>query len=135
MPGLERVRAKLESHMRAAIEAGRAQARIEGEKIATIAKGFAPHDQGDLIASIRVEDADTIKTSGEETGFVGVVVRAGDATTIVKNKTGGEFQNALIQEYGTKERAANPYFGPAKRLQKRTARAAIMRAIRRAWMG
>ncbi|MBZ4023252.1 hypothetical protein CKO11_12365 [Rhodobacter sp. TJ_12] len=133
---MDRVRAKLHTHMAKAIEAGKVQARVEGEKIAQLAKGFAPAEEGKLIASIRVEDADTIATGGGgESGFVGVLLKAGDASTIVTNKTGGEFQNALIQEYGTKARAAHPFFGPAKRLQKRAARAAIKRAIRRVWKG
>lgn len=135
MAGMDRIRAKLHTHMAKAVAAGVAQARIEGEKIAHLARAFAGNDTGELDASIKVEDADTAKFNQYTVGFVGVLVKAGDETTIVTNHQGDRFQNALIQEYGTKDHPANPFFGPAKRLQKRAAVAAIRRATAAAWKG
>lgn len=135
MPGMDRIRAKLQTHMAKAVAAGVTQARVEGEKIAQLARAFAGNDTGELDKSIKVAAADTVKLGGYEVGFVGVVVTAGDETTIVTNKAGERFQNALIQEYGTREHPANPFFGPAKRLQKTAAKAAIRRATAAAWRG
>lgn len=135
MAGMDRIRAKLHTHMAKAVAAGVAQARIEGEKIAQLARAFAGNDTGELDKSIKVEDADTAKFNQYTVGFVGVVVKAGDETTIVTNHQGDRFQNALIQEYGTREHPANPFFGPAKRLQMAAAKAAIRRATAAAWRG
>lgn len=94
---------------------------------------LAPREQGELIASIRVEDAETVTTRKGERGFIGVVVKAGDATTIVTNETGARFQNAKLQENGTKNMPASPYFNPAWRANRRRVRSAVSRAIRKAW--
>lgn len=131
--GLDRVRAKLHSHAAAAIAAGIAEARVQGGIIAGLAKSFAPQDDGDLIASIRVEDASSIATSRGTTGFVGVIVKAGDENTMVTGKNGRKFQNAKLQEVGTQDMPANPYFNPAKRMRRRAAKAAIAKAVRKAW--
>ena len=135
MPGMDRIRAKLQTHMAKAVAAGVAQARIEGEKIAQLARAFSGDETGALDRSIKVEDAETATFNQHTVGFIGVMVKAGDETTIVTNKEGERFQNALIQEYGTREQPANPFFGPAKRLQKASAKAAIRRATAAAWKG
>ncbi len=134
MPGLERVKAKLRRHAKAAIEAGVVAARKEAEMIAGLARTFAPAEELDLIKSIRVEDASTIVTQrGGEQGFVGVVVKAGSEATIITNKQGQRFQNAKLQETGIQEMPANPYFNPAKRMRRKQAKAAIGRAVNKAW--
>lgn len=115
------------------MNAGLQQSRKEGEIVAGIMRAFAPVDQRALIASIRVEDAGTIATSQGETGFIGVVVKAGDESTIVTNKRGVRFQNAKLQENGTRKMPANPFFNPAKRMRRRPARANIARAVGKAW--
>ncbi|WGR61544.1 hypothetical protein E3U26_04240 [Paracoccus ferrooxidans] len=113
--------------------AGRAQAQVSGEQVASAMRYLAPREDGALIRSIRVEDAATIATSRGERGFIGVVVKAGDDTTIVTNHTGARFQNAKLQEHGTKNMPANPYFNPAWRANRARVRSAISRAIRKAW--
>ncbi|WP_273688448.1 hypothetical protein [Ketogulonicigenium vulgare] len=127
------MRRKLRTHAKAAIEAGRAQAVKEAEKIAMIAKTLAPQDDGDLIDSIRVEEADTLTTRNGSHPFIGAVVRAGNETTIVTTKQGRRFQNAKLQEGGTQDMPASPFMNPAKRLRRRAARQAIARAIAKAW--
>lgn len=135
MPGMDRIRAKLHTHMAKAVAAGVAQARVEGEKIAQLARAFSGDETGELDKSIKVEDAGAATFNQHTVGFVGVVVKAGDETTIVTNNAGDRFQNALIQEFGTTEQPANPFFGPARRLQLPTAKAAIRRATAAAWKG
>lgn len=126
--------AMLRRHGAAAIEAARQQAHKEAEIIARLARTFAPEDQADLVRSIRVEDASTITSrKGNEIDFIGSVVKAGNESTIVTNARGQRFQNAKLQESGTKNMPANPYFNPAKRLRRRAARANISRAMRKAW--
>ena len=131
--GLEAVKRKLRSHAKAAIEAGRQEARKQAEIIAGLARSFAPAEELDLIKSIRVEDASTVTTRGVEQGFVGAVVKAGSEDTIVTNSTGARFQNAKLQETGTQNMPASPYFNPAKRIRSRAARSAISRAVRNGW--
>lgn len=109
------------------------QARKEGDILAGLMRSFAPVDQRELINSIRVEEADTIATTQGDTGFIGVVVKAGNESTIVTNERGVRFQNAKLQENGTKNMPANPYFNPAKRLRRRATRANISRAVNKAW--
>lgn len=125
--------AMLREHGAAAIEAGRLQAHKEAEIIARYARSFAPEDERDLIKSIRVESVSTISTRGGDKDFIGAVVKAGDETTIVTNSRGTRFQNAKLQETGTRDMPANPYFNPAKRLRRRAAKTNIARAMRKAW--
>lgn len=132
--GLDRVRAKLRRHAKAAIEAGRREAAVQGGIIAAMARSFAPQAEGDLIASIRVEAANKVTFgNGVTSDFIGVVVRAGDESTIVVGKNGQKFQNAKLQENGTQTMPANPYFNPAKRMRRRPAKNAIARAVRKGW--
>jgi hypothetical protein len=132
--GVEKMRAMLRRKAAAVMRAGKAQASASGNEVAAAMRYLAPKDQRELVQSIRVEDAASIKTSKGERGFIGVVVKAGDATTIVTNQRGQKFQNAKLQEQGTKKMKANPYFNPAWRLNRRRVRAAITRAVRNAWV-
>ena len=131
--GVPQVRAMLKHKGAAVVDAARAAARKGAEEMTDAMRFLVPRDQSELYRSIRVEDAATINTGQGEREFVGVVVKAGDETTIVTNERGQRFQNARIQEFGTKERAANPYFYPAYRANRSRVRAAMTRAIRKAW--
>lgn len=125
----------MRKRLTAALEAGRSQARKEAEIIANIMRATAPRDEMELIRSIRVEDAATRKTTKHgEVGFVGVVVKAGDETTIVTNARGQRFQNAKLQEHGTKKMKANPYFNSSYRRRRSQAKASITRAVKKAWV-
>ena len=131
--GIPQFQAMLRRKALQAVQAGKQAAEKGGEELAQVQRMLAPVDQGKLIRSIRVEPAEQIKTSQGLRDFNGVAVMAGDETTVVQNSTGGRFQNARIQEFGTKSRAANPFFFPAWRANKRRIRASITRAIRKAW--
>lgn len=131
--GIPQVQAMFRRKAAAVVAAGKAAARKGGEETAAAMRYLAPKDQRELVNSIRVEDAATRQTSGGEVGFIGVVVKAGDATTIVTNGRGQRFQNAKLQENGTKNMPANPYFNPAWRANRTRVRGAITRAVRKAW--
>lgn len=131
--GIGRMKALFRRKAAVAVAAGKAAASQGGEEVASAMRYLAPEDDGSLRRSIRVEDADSITTRRGDRGFIGVVVKAGDETTIVTSKSGGRFQNAKLQETGTKNRPANPYFNPAWRANRRRVRSAINRAVRRAW--
>jgi HK97 gp10 family phage protein len=124
----------MRQHLVAAMNAGKAAARTGGEEIANVMRVTAPRDEHALIRSIRVEDTTTRKTSKGETGFVGVVVKAGDETTIVTNSRGQRFQNAKLQEHGTKKMPANPYFNASYRRMRSRVKSRITRAVRQAWL-
>lgn len=132
--GIPEVQAMFRRKAAAVVAAGKAAARKGGEDVAAAARYLAPKDQRELVNSIRVEDATTRQTSkGGEVGFIGVVVKAGDETTIVTNERGQRFQNAKLQENGTKNMPASPYFNPAWRANRTRVRGAITRAVRKAW--
>lgn len=131
--GIPGVQAMFRRKAAAVVAAGRAAAKNGGEQTAAAMRYLAPKDQRELVNSIRVEDAAIRQTSGGEVGFIGVVVKAGDETTIVTNERGQRFQNAKLQENGTKNMPANPYFNPAWRQNRTRVRGAITRAVRKAW--
>lgn len=114
--------------------AAQAAANKGGGEVASAMRYLAPVDQRELINSIRVEDADSITTRRGQRTFIGVVVKAGDASTIVTTKSGGKFQNAKLQETGTQNMPANPYFNPAWRANRARVRGSITRAVRKAWL-
>ena len=132
--GIPEVQAMFRRKAAAVIAAGKAAAEQGGEQVASAMRYLAPRDQGELIRSFRVEDAETVSTAKGDRGFIGVIVKAGDATTVVTNARGGTFQNARIQEFGTRSRAANPFFFPAYRANRTRVRGAITRAVRKAWI-
>lgn len=129
-----RLGAMMRKHLAAALAAGKAAARSGGEEVANVMRATAPRDELDLIRSIRVEDATTRKTSKGETGFIGVVVKAGDESTIVTNARGQRFQNAKLQEHGTKRMRANPYFNASYRRLRSRVKGRIARGVRKAWI-
>ena len=131
--GIPEVQAMFRRKAAKVAAAAKAQAQNSGEQVASAMRYLAPRKDGALIRSIRVEDASTITTSKGERGFIGVKVKAGDETTIVTNASGARFQNAKLQEDGTKNRPASPYFNPAWRANRTRVRSAISRAIRKAW--
>lgn len=62
---------------------------------------------------------------------IAITIYAGDERTIVRNRRGVEFQNAWLQEKGTRNMVANPYFFPVYRANRRRIRARLSRAVRR----
>lgn len=103
-------------------------------------KALVPEDEGDLKSSIGWSWGDAPAGSltigsfrGREFGKLKITIYAGNSTTIVTNKRGIEFQNARLQEFGTVNMAANPYFFPVFRANKTRIRSNISRAVTRAF--
>lgn len=131
--GIPQMQAMFRRKAKAVIAAARASAAQGGDEVASAVRYLAPRDQGELAASVRVEQAGTVKTRKGDRDFIGVIVKAGDATTTVTNDTGEVFQNARIQEFGTKNMPANPFFFPAWRLNRSRIRSRISRSVSKAW--
>ena len=131
--GTDAVQADLIRRLYNVRAAAKQEALSQGNGVAAAAKYLAPQDDGNLVRSIRVEAVDTVTTGKGDRDFIGVKVVAGDSTTVVTNSSGGRFQNARIQEFGTRTRGANPFFFPAWKANRRRVRSAISRAIRKAW--
>ncbi|KZK80888.1 hypothetical protein PsAD46_03936 [Pseudovibrio sp. Ad46] len=108
------------------------------ERIAQHMRQMVPKDEGALLASIGwtwgkpPEGAMAIGEVRSSERGLRVVIYAGNNTTMVTNKRGIKFQNALIQEFGTKGRKANPFFYPVYRSQRRAAKSLITRRINKA---
>ncbi|OOY16719.1 HK97-gp10 family putative phage morphogenesis protein [Thioclava sp. DLFJ4-1] len=132
--GANRLIAKLRKHGAAVIKAADAAAKQGADETANVMRATAPRDDLELVRSIRVEKADQVMSSkGKSSKFIGYLVKAGDETTIVTNERGVKFQNAKLQEHGTKNMPANPYFNPSWRRVKSRVKARITRQIRKAW--
>lgn len=131
--GIPQVQAMFRRKAAAVVSQAKLAARQGGEEVAQAMRYLAPKDERELVASIRVEDAETITTRKGSRGFIGVKVKAGDATTVVTNERGVRFQNAKLQENGTRNMPANPYFNPAWRANRTRVRGKITRAVRKAW--
>ena len=95
--GIPQARAMFRRKAAAVAAQAKLAARQGGEEVAQAMRYLAPKDERELVDSIRVEDAASITTRKGERGFIGVVVKAGDETTIVTNSSGGRFQNAKLQ--------------------------------------
>jgi HK97 gp10 family phage protein len=107
-------------------------------RIVALMKRLCPVDQGTLRDSIgwtwgaAPEGTVVLGGIGASATDIALTIYAGSALTMVTNSRGIKFQNARIQEFGTKARPAQPYFYPAWRQSKRGLRTAQMAAIRAA---
>ncbi|KZL06374.1 HK97-gp10 family putative phage morphogenesis protein [Pseudovibrio sp. Ad26] len=115
------------------------QAMEEGaERIVQRMRMLVPKDEGELLASIGwtwgkpPEGAMEIGDLKSPERGLRIVIYAGNSTTMVTNKRGIKFQNALIQEFGTKDRKANPFFYTVYRSQRRAVKSLITRRINKA---
>lgn len=96
------------------------------DRMVGLAKSLAPVDEGDLRASIR-------KEPGRHE--LARVVRAGGRLTtkpVRRGITAPAVDYAVIDEFGTKEHPARPFFFPAWRALKKAVRARLSRAYRNA---
>lgn len=132
--GIPQMQAMFRRKARKVMLAAREAAVQGGDEVASSMRYLAPREQGELVASIRVEQAASVSTQVGERDFIGVLVKAGDSTTVVTNKNGFQFQNAKIQEFGTQKMPANPFFFPAWRMNRARVRRRITSAIRRSWI-
>ncbi|TPM92726.1 HK97 gp10 family phage protein [Mesorhizobium sp. B2-1-3A] len=109
---------------------------VSAEETNDLQQRFVPVDKGDLKRSIgyvlgdEVPEGAGISTApAKGSTDLTVTMFAGNATTIVTNKRGVEFQNAVLQEFGTKKMSANPFFFPGFRIGKKRAKPRLARAV------
>lgn len=109
------------------------------EEMVDLMRRAAPKQHGDLAASIdwtwgaAPSGSLSIGTVSDSDDDMRITIFAGNENTIVRNKRGVEFQNALLQEFGTESMPASPYFFPSYRLLKKRGRDRINRAGRAAF--
>lgn len=134
---LERFKRKLRRLPQAAKDEIRRGMEQSAEEIVDLMKRMAPVEEGRLRNSIGwtwgapPEGATVIARAVGDAGLA-ITIFAGDASTVVTNGRGVEFQNALIQEFGSKKMPANPFFRPAWRINRKRAQNRISRSLGRA---
>lgn len=125
---------ELQAHWGGIPDAVRAALRPEMEKIATdivaMMRRLAPKDQGDLAASINW----TWGAAPKGAMTLGAVAPGSDADLQITIYAGGTKKSfhAVFQEFGTRKMTANPFFYPAWRTKRKSARSKITRAINKA---
>ena len=118
---LRSIPAKIKPKIQAAVEQGATEMMMR-------MRYLAPTDDGDLQASIRVEDGPrelsaTVTAGGERTTRPVRMAEKGNAP---------EYDYALGQEYGTEDMPAQPFFWPSVNTTKKRVRRRIDRAIGKA---
>lgn len=99
---------------------------------------LVPENEGELRRSIGWTWGDLPKgavlfgTASGGQDWLHIKIYAGNEKTLVANTRGVLFQNAKLQEFGTREMKANPFFYPAWRASRRGARSRVTRKVNKA---
>ena len=123
----------LPSRVRGAVIETRGQ---NADELVAFMKWNAPEKEGALIASIgwtwgsAPEGSMALGSMQQED--LTITVYAGNESTMVTNKRGVKFQNAKLQEFGTKNMPANPYFYVAWRALRRRHKSRLTRNVNKA---
>ncbi len=127
--GLNQLSLKLKRVIPNAVEGElRRELAKHAEKIVATAKSLAPFKSGDLKDSIGW----VFGTQIPDGAFALGEVRGGNSSLVVTIYAGSEDAfYVFFQEFGTRERSANPFFFPAYRLHRRAARTGMTKAIKR----
>lgn len=137
--GIEQLRARLRRIPEAVRDEVRREMESRADDLVAAIKAAAPKDFGALTASIGWTWGDAPAGSfviaqsskGNSYAAMRITIFAGNEQTVVTTKSGARFQNAFLQEFGTKEMPANPFFFPVWRVHKRRIRGGITRAVKR----
>lgn len=138
--GIKKLRRQLEKSIPDAVrkDAAAMLEKIAGEVVALM-KSRAPEEFGDLRRSINWTWGDAPegsmilgKVGGRSYATMRITIYAGDRATMVSNSRGVEFQNAILQEFGTANMPPTPYFYPSWRQKRRGAKSRTTRAIKKA---
>lgn len=125
---LDQVPQEVQDKLKGAMERG-------AKRVVKMMKRLCPVDQGTLRDSIGwtwgdpPEGSTVLGTVADGRTVFAITIYAGNKQTMVTNSRGVEFQNARIQEFGTKTRPAQPYFYPSWRAKRRGIATAEKRAI------
>lgn len=102
--------------------------RTGGKELVNGMKRRAPTgDTGNLRRSIKFEFG---RGKSKAAGSIGIAVTAGDETTMVLGRNGRRWQNARLQEFGTRKMSPNPFFFVTYRQLKRRVKSRITRQIK-----
>jgi len=127
--GLDALKKRLEKTLPEEIRENIGKAMVRGaERVVRGAQALVPTDSGHLKSTIGHTEPRVGKN-----GKLYVAITAGDVSTQVGQAR--NFQLARIVEFGAQGRAAEPFLMPAYRAQKRSIRAGISRAIKKAAQG
>ena len=137
---MRRLKKRLEQKIPERARLAAAKAMEKGaEELVAMMRRLVPIDQGALRDSIgwtwgnAPAGSITIGTvRGRAYGTMRITIYAGNKNTLVDGQGGFQFQNALLQEFGTKNAPANPYFYVSWRTLKRRVRSRITRETRKA---
>lgn len=107
------------------------------EEMVALMRDLVGKDEFDLLNSIgwtwgKPPKGSVAFATSSEQNSLRIVIFAGNESTVVTNKRGVQFQNALIQEFGTAEQPANPFFFPSYRALRKRGRGRVTREIRKA---
>lgn len=95
------------------------------QKMGNGMKAAVPRDKGSLANSLTLDL--------DEPALRATIRAGGEATTVpVRNGATAKYDYALAQEFGTEKMAANPFFWPTYRLFRKSLRASVKRAMRKA---
>lgn len=122
------------------IEAARRAITIGADEVVALMKSRVPVKEGALRDSIGWTFGDVPdgsisigRVSGREFGQIAATIYAGDSTTVVYNSRGVGFQNARMQQFGTRGGVpASDYFLGAWADKRRSVRARITREVNKA---
>lgn len=108
-------------------------------ELVAMMKALAPKDSGALASSIGWTWGDapagsfTLGTVGSrDYATMRITIYAGNAETMVTNSRGVEFQNAILQEFGTQDMPPSPYFYVSWRFLRRRIKSRITREMKKA---
>lgn len=137
---MRRLKKRLESRIPEKARAAASKAMEKGAaELVAMMRRFVPIDGGALRDSIgwtwgsAPEGSISIGTvRGRKYGTMRITIYAGNGNTTVTGKNGIQFQKAVLQEFGTNDMPANPYFFVTWRALKSRVRSRITRATRKA---
>jgi len=137
--GLDRLRRKLLKTIPDRTRERTVAAMEKGaNELVAMMKLLAPKDEHDLVNSIGWTWGDAPGGSfviasyrGRDYGALRITVYAGNERTMVDGRS-KKFQNAILQELGTKDMPPSPYFYPSWRTLRRRIKSRITREMKKA---
>lgn len=133
---LERFRRKLRNLPKVARDEIRKALEKSADEVVDLMKRMVPVDQGTLRDSIgwtwgeAPDGAMVFSKVAAEEGFAITIYAGNNATYVSGSRV--DYQNAFLQEFGSVNMKANPFFRPAWRLNKKRAQSRVRRSIGRA---
>lgn len=135
--GLDRLKRKLTKALPQAVADATIKAMEQGaDEVVAMMRRLAPKDSGKLAQTInwtwgQAPEGSMVlgKSSPTRDGLV-ITIYAGDASTLVGERE--QFQLARIQEFGTQQMQASPYFFPSWRSLRKRVGGRVKRQMRKA---